>query len=80
MYFVYVLQGSSKPEFYIGFTKDLKNRLREHNSGENISTKKGNPWKLIYFEAFQTENLARARELKLKSYGKAWQELKRRVL
>ena len=79
MYFLYVLQGSSNPKFYIGITKDLENRLLEHNRGENTSTKKSNNWKLIYFEGYQSENLARDRELKLKKYGKAWQELKKRI-
>lgn len=79
MYFLYVLQGSSNPKLYIGITKNLKNRLLEHNRGENISTKKSNDWKLVYFEGYKTENLARNRELKLKKYGKAWQELKKRI-
>ncbi len=79
MHFLYVLQGSSNPKFYIGITKNLKKRLLEHNSGNNTSTKKSKEWELIYFEGYETESLARDRELKLKSYGKAWQELKKRI-
>ena len=79
MYFVYVIKGGSNPEYYVGFTKNLKQRLQEHNSGKNISTKRGKPWKLIYFEGFTSETLARKRESKLKQFGKAWQELKKRV-
>jgi putative endonuclease len=79
MYFLYVLQGSSNPKFYIGITKDVKKRLLEHNRGENISTKKSNSWKLIYVEGYRSEFLARNRELKLKKYGKAWQELRKRI-
>ena len=79
MYFVYVLKGSSNPQYYIGLTSNLRQRLQEHNSGNNGSTKKGRPWKLIYAEAYTSEALARNRELKLKQYGKAWQELKKRI-
>jgi len=39
MYYVYVLLSLKDKKFYIGFTNDLKRRLKEHNSGNNISTK-----------------------------------------
>ena len=78
MYYLYILKGSSKPSFYIGFTSDLKKRVQEHNQGCNSSTKRGITWNLVYYEAFLTENKARDRERKLKQRGRAWQELKRR--
>jgi predicted GIY-YIG superfamily endonuclease len=34
---------------------------------------------LIYYESYQTETLARARENKLKQYGSAWHGLKKRL-
>ncbi len=44
MYYVYVLKtNKSKPYFYIGFFSDLKDRIKRHNSGLNISTKRGIP-------------------------------------
>jgi len=79
MYYTYVLKESSNPSFYIGHTSDLKKRFTEHNSGKVIATKKGIPWKLIYYEAFLNLVEARDRELKLKQRGLAWQELKRRI-
>ena len=79
MYYTYVLKGSSNPSFYIGHTSDLKKRFQEHNKGSVISTKKGVPWKLIYYEAFLNLSSAKDRELKLKQRGRAWQELKRRI-
>ena len=75
---MYVLQSSSKPNYYIGFTKNLKVRFKDHNSGGNTSTKRGIPWKLVYCEGYESENFARQREKRLKKYGKAWQELKKR--
>jgi putative endonuclease len=79
MYYTYVLKGSSNPSFYIGYTADLKKRFKEHNSGKVIATRKGVPWKLIYYEAFLNLSSAKNREVKLKQRGNAWRELKRRI-
>ncbi len=79
MYYTYVLRGSSNPSFYIGHTSDLKKRFQEHNSGKVTASKKGVPWKLIYYEAFLNLRSAQDREYKLKQRGRAWQELKRRI-
>jgi len=63
MFYVYILQSlSKKDELYIGFTKDLKNRLVEHNQKQNFSTKRYTPWKLIYYEACLNEIDAERRE------------------
>ena len=66
-YYVYLLQSELDYSFYIGFTKDVKNRLREHNSGTNFSTKGKIPWKLIFFEGYLEEKDARRREKYLKT-------------
>ena len=49
-------------EFYVGFTKDLKKRLDEHERGLVASTTRKRPLKLIYYEACLNENDAIARE------------------
>lgn len=49
-------------EFYVGFTKDLKKRLDEHERGLVASTTQKRPLKLIYYEACLNENDAIARE------------------
>jgi len=51
MFYVYVLISLKDGKFYIGYTGDLKRRLKEHNSGKNISTKSRLPLKLIYYES-----------------------------
>ncbi|MAF80878.1 excinuclease ABC subunit C [bacterium] len=66
MFYVYIL-GSETAEEYIGFTKDLRNRLAEHNRGVVFSTKRYIPWQLIYHEAFLNERDARRREKYLKT-------------
>ncbi|MGE0089231.1 MAG: GIY-YIG nuclease family protein [Bacteroidales bacterium] len=67
MFFVYVLKSSIDNRLYKGFTVDLQNRLKEHNSGKNKSTAAYSPWKIIYFEEVQTREEARKREKYFKS-------------
>ena len=67
MYYVYVIQSKKDKQFYTGFTRDLENRLLEHNSGRVSSTKERGPFELIYYEACLNEQDALAREKYLKS-------------
>ena len=54
MYFVYVLQSLRDPEhYYVGLTTDVDRRLNEHNAGENTSTAKLRPWKVIVTVSFE---------------------------
>jgi len=62
MFYVYVLISLKDKKFYIGFTKDLKRRLKEHNSGKNISTKSRLPFELIYYESHLSKADAERRE------------------
>ena len=52
--------------FYVGSTRNLENRLKEHNSGKIKSTKAFIPYKIIYKESFLTYTEARKRELQVK--------------
>ncbi len=77
MYYVYLLV-SEDGKTYIGYTSDLRRRLREHNKGYNKSTR-GKKWKLIYYEAFLSEEDAKDRERKLKQRGSAKYKLLKRL-
>ena len=67
MYYIYVLFSEKLNKRYIGSTRDVNNRLKEHNTGKSRFTKAGVPWKLIYQESYQSNHEARRRELFLKS-------------
>ncbi|MEK7186878.1 MAG: GIY-YIG nuclease family protein [Patescibacteria group bacterium] len=75
MYYVYILKSRQNGKLYKGFTRDLKVRLNEHNSGRSRYTKAFKPWDLIYYEAFMNKTDARREELFLKS-GKGKERLK----
>jgi putative endonuclease len=67
MYYVYVLRSSSCGNLYKGFCSDLQKRLSEHNAGKTKSIKASIPWKIIYYETFDSIDAAISREKYLKS-------------
>jgi putative endonuclease len=67
MFTVYAIQSEVDKRIYVGFSKDVNNRLKEHNSKKTKSTKGFIPWKLIYQEQINTRIEARKREKYLKS-------------
>jgi putative endonuclease len=69
MCYVYILQSESDDGLYIGFTTDLKRRLKEHQTGKSFATSYRGPWRLIYYEAYLEELDALGRERYLKSGG-----------
>ncbi|MDD5226764.1 MAG: GIY-YIG nuclease family protein [Candidatus Omnitrophica bacterium] len=71
-YIVYVLESGKNGLRYIGYTQNLANRLKEHNSGGNVSTRSKGPWKLLCSEEQPTKSLAEKRERFFKSgHGRA---------
>ena len=69
MYYSYVLQSETDNGFYVGFTRNLKLRFEQHNSGYVDSTKSRRPLKLIYYEACLSQEDATKREKYLKTYN-----------
>ena len=66
-WYVYVLESIRSKDLYIGYTNDLRKRLKEHNRGLNFSTKPYLPWQLIHYEAYRHQNDAKRREKYLKT-------------
>ena len=66
MFFTYILQSQQDKSFYIGYSSNLEKRLREHNEGLSKYTKRKIPWKMVYFEVFETKSEAIKREVFLK--------------
>ena len=71
MYYTYVLLSDKDGTFYVGYTKDLKDRIQQHVNGESRDTARKLPVKLIYYEACLNKYDAIAREKYFKSgYGR----------
>ena len=71
-YYVYLLVSSTSKHIisYVGYTKDLKKRIKEHNSSKGAKFTKGKKWKLAYFEEYTTKNKAMKEEYLLKKNTK----------
>ena len=67
MFYVYVLQSQVDGRLYKGLTQNIIERLGQHNKGKTKSTKAFRPWKLLYYEGFNSREEAREREKYLKS-------------
>lgn len=70
MYYVYLLKNKNTGRYYIGYTSDLRRRMREHANKKPL---------LVYYEAYLSEKDARKRELKLKQRGQGIRRLKERL-
>lgn len=67
VFYTYVLKSLKDNEIYVGFTKDLKLRLNQHNQGLVSSTKSRVPFILVYYEACLNKEKAIKREKSLKT-------------
>ena len=67
-FFVYMLKTKSqRPITYVGYTKDLKKRIKLHNSGKGAKFTRGRTWVLIYKEVFKSKSKAISREYYIKT-------------
>ena len=66
LYHVYILRSIPKGILYVGTTKDVRKRLRQHNSGYSRSTAAYRPFELVHTESYETLREARKREWYLK--------------
>jgi putative endonuclease len=79
MYYTYVLKSRKDDKLYIGWTDDLKKRVKKHKMGLVQSTRYRRPLQLIYYEACLRKTKAIEREKSLKTgFGRAY--LKRRLV
>ena len=66
-FYVYILENKAKNFIYIGYSENLRQRLKEHNSGKTKSTKHYAPLNLIFYEAYPSKPDAKRREKYLKT-------------
>ena len=67
-YYVYMIKsiGRIKSKTYVGFTNNLRNRLKKHNTNKGAKSTKGHNWIIIYRKKFIKKNNALSFEYKLK--------------
>ena len=66
MYTTYIVFSQIINKYYTGQTKDLSQRLIEHNRGKTKYMATGAPWELMYFK----EHNSRGEAMKLEKFIK----------
>jgi len=64
--FVYIIYSEKNDKYYVGSTINIDNRLNEHNSGRNKSTRSGIPWEIKFYFRCGAVRTARQIEHKIK--------------
>ena len=81
-YFVYLLINSNRDKHitYAGYTKDIKNRLKLHNSSKGAKFTRGRKWQIIYKKKYRSKSMAMKDEYKLKKDTKFRNKIKQKFL
>jgi putative endonuclease len=67
MYYTYILFNYVTNRYYIGYSPNLKNRIKTHLLGQVKSTKSDLHYRLVWYCAFEEKKMALAFEKYLKS-------------
>ena len=81
-YFVYLLITKTNDQSisYVGFTSDLKQRVKLHNQGKGAKFTRGRKWILAYKKCYKTKSEALKNESLLKKNYKKRSEIKNKFL
>ena len=81
-YYVYLLVTKSGKNHisYVGYTSNLINRLKKHNSSNGAKFTKGRKWKVIYSKKYDSKSKALKEEYKLKKDYKKRKKIKNNFL
>ncbi len=62
--------STNNKKTYVGYTNNLIERLKKHNSNKGAKSTKGYKWKVIFKKKFPTKSKAMSYEYKLKKNRK----------
>ena len=81
-YFVYLLISKTNKKIisYVGFTTDIKKRIKLHNSGKGAKFTRGRKWILAYKKCYKSKSLALKDEYLLKKDYKKRFEIKKKFI
>jgi putative endonuclease len=68
IYYVYILINYNKKSnpTYVGYTNDITNRLKLHNTSKGAKFTKGRIWNIIYKKRYRNKSIAMQNEYKIK--------------
>ena len=82
-FFVYLIiakNNNKRIVSYVGYTSNLKNRLKLHNTSKGAKFTRGRNWVLAYKKAYNPKSKAMKYEYRLKKNIKFRNELKKNFL
>ena len=79
-HFVYLIVSFGKKRLisYVGYTKNIKKRLKLHNTSKGAKFTRGRKWKIIYKKSYNTKSEAMKNEYLLKKNKKKRFEIKQK--
>ena len=78
-YYVYLIistDNNKKKVTYVGYTNNLKKRLKSHNNGSGAKFTRGRKWKIIYKYKYLSKSTCMKEEYKLKKNYKLRNKIK----
>ena len=81
-YFVYLIISTRKKKTtsYVGYTSNIANRIKLHNSSKGAKFTRGRYWKLIYKKEYASKSIAMKNEFFLKKNYKERLKIKKNYL
>ena len=79
-HFVYLIVsfGNKRLISYVGYTNNIKKRLKLHNSSKGAKFTRGRKWEIIYKKSYNTKSEAMKNEYLLKKNKKKRFEIKQK--
>ena len=79
MHYVYLIisLNNRKTVSYVGYTNNIKKRVKLHNNSKGAKFTRGRIWKLIYYKKYTSKNIALKEEYKLKKNYKLRNKIKK---
>ena len=78
MYYVYLIVSKNKKRTisYVGYTNNLKRRIKLHNEAKGAKFTRGRKWILAYSMSYDSKSKAMSEEYKLKKNYKLRNKIK----
>ncbi|MBD1174755.1 GIY-YIG nuclease family protein [Pelagibacterales bacterium SAG-MED01] len=82
IFYVYLIVTKNKNRLisYVGYTNNLKKRVKLHNDSKGAKFTKGRSWKLAYYQTYKTKSVALKQEYKLKKDYNLRSRIKKKYL
>ena len=81
-YYVYLIATKINKKIisYVGYTNNIKKRLKLHNSSKGAKFTRGRKWKLLYKDIYKSKSLAMKNEYLLKKNYKLRNKIKKKFI